>query len=205
MNTTSKFSEALRGAFERPARGVVGLVDDLLRLCRQQGLQLDWQADLCRVRSRAAGSDEVIDKPLRKSVFRAILARLATLCNEQRPNSVSPYGGHGTLSIDTDPATFFRVSFANTPDEQWCKIGPLAPSAVTGEAGTILECLEKGPKTYSGIRRFLYLAGWETRSSETSRILDELLAEGLVELESTNGELRLTSYGRLVTDNSAAA
>src|SRR5438876_9525808 len=99
MNTTSPFSVALWSAIERPTRGVVGLVDDLLRLCQQQGLQLDWQADHCQVCSLADGSEEVLDRPVRKSAFRAILARVAALCNERSPNSVSPYGGQGELLV----------------------------------------------------------------------------------------------------------
>src|SRR5262249_56235813 len=53
-----------------------------------------------------------------KSVFRAILARVAALCNEHAPNSVSPYGGEGEISVGTNPPTLFRVAFTNTPGEQ---------------------------------------------------------------------------------------
>jgi hypothetical protein len=119
MSTTSQVSAALRNVLECPTRGVVGLVDDLLQLCRGHGLQLDWQADRCRVRCLADGSEEVIDSPLGKSVFRAVLARVAALCNEKRPNSVTPYGGRGKLADGVHPPTVFQVSFANTSDEQW--------------------------------------------------------------------------------------
>src|SRR5438046_4050369 len=125
MNTMSSFCGALRSAFERPTRGVVGLVDDLLRLCPEQGLRLEWQADRCRVRSLANGSEAVFDRPLRKSVFRAILARVAALCNERSPNSVSPYGGQGELLVGADPPAPFRVTFANTPDEQKLELIPV--------------------------------------------------------------------------------
>jgi len=118
MNTTSQLGEALRGALERPERGVVGMVDDLLRLCPEHGLRLDGHADRCRVHLPNGDSEEVIGVPLRKSVFRAILARIATLCNEQRPNSVSPYGGQGRLSAGPNPPAVFRVSFVNTPAER---------------------------------------------------------------------------------------
>jgi hypothetical protein len=117
MNTTSKLTETFRDAFKRPTRGVVGIVDDLLRLCPEQGLRLDWQADNCRILCRPRDSEEAIDVPLRKSVFRAILARIAVLCNERIPNSVSPYGGESELSIGINPPAVFRVTFANTPAE----------------------------------------------------------------------------------------
>jgi hypothetical protein len=125
MNTTSQLTGAFRSALEQPARGAVELVDDLLRLCPEPGLRLDWHADRCRIRPLTDGPEEVTDLPLRKSVFRAILARVAALCNEQSPGSVSPYGGQGEASIGADPPTVFRVSFANTPGEQWLNLAPV--------------------------------------------------------------------------------
>jgi hypothetical protein len=126
MNTTSPLLETLRNAFERPTRGVVGLVDDLLRLCQEHGVQLDWQADCCRVRSLTSGSEEALDRPVRKSVFRAVLARVAALCNERSPNSVSPYGGQGEFFVGAEPPAIVRVTFANTPDEQMLELIPVS-------------------------------------------------------------------------------
>lgn len=123
MNTASEISGVLCRALVHPTRGVIGLVDDLLAMCREQGLQLDWQAHRCRVRSCGGDWEELLDVPLmdnprRKSVFRAILARVAALCNEQTPNSVSPYGGQGELTLGGIPPAVVRVTFANTPEEQ---------------------------------------------------------------------------------------
>ena len=109
---------------DKPLR--IAIRDALLRLCQEHGLQLNWRDGQCRVRSSAGGSEEVVETPLRTSVFRAILARLAALCNEREANAVSPYGGQCELSIGTDPVTFLRVSFANTPDEQWLELTPVA-------------------------------------------------------------------------------
>jgi hypothetical protein len=125
MNTRSEAAAAFRDAIEHPDRGVIGVVDDLLRLCREKGVQLDWTADCWRIRPLAGGSDELLDRPDRKSVFRAILARLAVLCNDSSPGSVSPYGGQGSLSIESDPMMRFHVSFLNTPQEQWLKLCPI--------------------------------------------------------------------------------
>src|SRR5205085_11476335 len=116
MNTISKSSEAVRSAFEHPTRGVIGLVDDLLMLCREHGLQFDWHADRCRVRCLGDGSEELMDLPFGKSVFRAMLARVAVLCNERVPNSVSPYGGQGELSVGANPTGILSVMFVNTPE-----------------------------------------------------------------------------------------
>ncbi len=128
MSTVSPLSETLRRALMHPTNGVVGLVDELLQASRAHGLQLDWQADRCRVVTLGREGEE-IDVPLRKSVFRAILARLAVLCNERCPNSVSPYGGEGELSVGLNPETVFRVSFVNTPDEQKAELMPVCPKA----------------------------------------------------------------------------
>ncbi len=118
MNTSSGFSVVLRHVLAHPQNGVAGLVDNLLAVCRAHGLQLDWQADRCRVCVRGGDWEELDDVPLRKSEFRAILARLAALCNERTPNSVSPYGGQGELAVGANPPAVFRVTFTNTPAEQ---------------------------------------------------------------------------------------
>jgi hypothetical protein len=118
MSDAPPLSERLRRAFGPNPRGVVGVVDELLTACREQPLQFDWQAGTCRVRSLGAAGQEPIDVPLPKSVFRAILARLAALCNERTPDSVSPYGGSGEMVIGGDAPAVFRVTFTNTPDER---------------------------------------------------------------------------------------
>lgn len=118
MSNPSSLSEQLRRAFGPNARGVVGVVDELLSACREQPLQFDWQAGTCRVRSPGAAGQDPIDVPLPKSVFRAILARLAALCNERTPGSVSPYGGSGEVLLGGDSPAVYRVTFTNTPDEQ---------------------------------------------------------------------------------------
>jgi hypothetical protein len=131
MNTTSKIAEAIREVIEHPKDGVVGIVDDLLRLCPEQGMRLDWQADGCRILCRVGNSEEAIEMPMRKSVFRAILARIAVLCNEKIPNSVSPYGGEGELLTAANPSVQFRASFTNTSAEQNLEL--MSKAEPTGE------------------------------------------------------------------------
>jgi hypothetical protein len=132
MNTTAQLSGIIRGVLTKPTGGIVGLVDDLLVVCLEHGLQLDWQADRCRFRSFGADWEEVIDVALPKSVFRAILARMAALCNERTPNSVSPYGGQGELSVGENPEAVFRVTFVNTPAAQ--KLELIAPAGMPVKA-----------------------------------------------------------------------
>lgn len=133
MNTPPSLPGAIREAIAHPAREIVGLVDDLLRLCQERGLQLDWRADCCRARPLGGGSDEVIENLLRKSLFRAILARVAALCNERNSNSVSPYGGQAEVTIGADPGTTVRVNFTNTPAEQRLELTPVRRGAVAAE------------------------------------------------------------------------
>jgi hypothetical protein len=118
MSTTSQLSGIIRGVLTQPTGGIAGLVDGLLVICRKHGLQLEWQAGRCRFRPAGGDWEELADVPLRKSVFRAILGRLAALCNEQTPNAVSPYGGQCELSADANSPTLFRVTFTNTAEEQ---------------------------------------------------------------------------------------
>ena len=95
----------------------------------------------------ASEVEELIELPLRKSAFRAILARVAVLCNERCPNSVSPYGGQGELLVDTDPATALRVAFVNTPDEQSLELASLRNEGMHAlpEAAQTPICSKKSP------------------------------------------------------------
>jgi hypothetical protein len=62
------------------------------------------------VRSFTEDWHELSEVPIRNSAFRAILARLAVLCNERKPGCCSPYGGQGEFAIGTKAATVFHVS-----------------------------------------------------------------------------------------------
>jgi hypothetical protein len=132
MNTTAQLSSIIRGVLTQPTGGIVGLVDDLLLVCLERGLQLEWQADRCRFRSFGGNWEVLADVALPKSVFRAIIARVATLCNERTPNSVSPYGGQGALSVGENLGATFHVIFVNTPAIQ--KLELIIPAGTPVEA-----------------------------------------------------------------------
>lgn len=125
MNNASMPAEELRHVLTTPTRGVLGLVDELLAVARERSIHLDWKGDHCRVQFREGSTSDSIDVPLRKSVIRAALARIAVLCNQRKANSVSPYGGQGELLVGSNPATTIRVAFVNTPDEQSLELMPL--------------------------------------------------------------------------------
>lgn len=148
MNTPLPFPEFLRDALTAPTRGVLGLVDDLLAVSREHGMQLDWKEGHCRVRLREGGPAGWIEIPLRKSVVRAVLARVAVLCNQRSPNSVSPYGGQGELVLGNHPTWgVMRVAFVNTPEEQSLELAPLPTerSPVTREAALERQAQEASP------------------------------------------------------------
>ncbi len=117
MSKQSSLSERLRRALTTPVHGVLGLVDELLAASCEQDIHLGWQAGRCHVNIKVGSLDQ-IEVPVPKSVIRAALARVAALCNERIPNSVSPYGGLGEVTVDTDPAKVIRIQFVNTPEEQ---------------------------------------------------------------------------------------
>jgi len=121
MNRTSQTPSNLQRIFEPTPRGVVGLVDDLLEVCLDGPMELDWQADHCRIR---VIGEEVVEIPFAKSVFRTLLARIAALCNERKPNSVSPYGGQGELLVAAERPILVQATFTNTPAEQKLVLAP---------------------------------------------------------------------------------
>lgn len=128
MSTTLLSTERLRRALTNPTQGVLGLVDELLAASWEQNLRLDWKVDHCRVQLLGCGTSDFIDVPLRKSVVRAVLARIAVLCNERNPNSVSPYEGDGELLVGVARDRVIRAVFVNSPDIQRLELTPLSCS-----------------------------------------------------------------------------
>ncbi len=126
MNATDKISDSVESILHSSGN-VIEFVDALLKVCQEQRLHVRWQTDGCRIRSLRGGRQEQIAESLPKARFRAILARVAALCNDHSPDSISPYGGQGTLALASDRKPAIRVLFANTPDEQWLDLRPLPP------------------------------------------------------------------------------
>ncbi len=125
MNTAANMS--VRKAFEPPETGFVGIVDNLLQLCLGGEISIAWTGNCCRVRVRHGTVEETQDIELRKSVFRAILARIAALCNQHQPGSVSPYGGNGEIHLTT---VTFSANLVNTTAEQSMHLKQLSMNGV---------------------------------------------------------------------------
>ena len=118
MSLPTSLPSRLEHVFAGPKLGVLGLVDELLAAARQREIRLTWRAGRCLVEFEGGGSPDRFEVSLPKSVVRAILARVATLCNQRHPDSVSPFGGQGELIIEADRPETIRVAFANTPEIQ---------------------------------------------------------------------------------------
>jgi hypothetical protein len=144
MINTPPFSEQVLKAFKPTTRGVVGLVDDLLSLCRSHQLRIDFQDGHCFARSLGMNTQDSLKIPLPKSVFRAVLARFAALCNDNLPKSVTPYRGEAEIVVPeliSDPAikpSTCYVSFTNTPSEQRLELRFSRSSVSEGSRFTVL-------------------------------------------------------------------
>lgn len=144
MIHSTPFAERVRKTFVPTSRGVVGLVDDLLGLCRTHQLHINFQDSHCYIRPLGTEARDSLDVPLPKSVFRAVLARIAALCNEHHPGSVTPYRGEGEIAVPTPklencvPPSTCYVAFTNTCAEQRLEVRFSRSSVGDGTRFTVL-------------------------------------------------------------------
>jgi hypothetical protein len=131
MNNPQLIMDRLEYYLADPDRGVLGLVDCFLAAARVQDIRLEWQAGSFSAVFLQGGNSRRMQVPLPKSVFRAALVRLAALCNERCPGSVSPYGGEGEIAIDDDSSKVIRVIFANTGETVSVELAVVSPIAVS--------------------------------------------------------------------------
>ncbi len=146
MIHSTLFADRVQVAFRPTRRGVVGLVDDLLDLCRLYQLRINFRDGHCCVRRLGADAQESLDIPVPKSVFRAALARVAAICNEQHPKSVTPYRGEGNIAVlppvspcsEKVPPSTCYVSFTNDLSDQNLEMRFCTSSAGDGNRFTVL-------------------------------------------------------------------
>ena len=122
--------DRLQLAFAPTQRGIVGLTEQLLNACVGSDVEFERVGDriVCHWTENGDTHDAAV--PLPPTAFRTILARIAVFCNEFSPNSVSPYGGEGLLTVEGDPLTHFQVAFVNTPEKQQLKLKSLGAKVV---------------------------------------------------------------------------
>ena len=125
MTASQTVQEGLRRAFAPTQRGIVGLTDQMLAACVGSDVEFERFGHRCVCRWTLNGNTEEAGVPLPPAAFRTILARIAVLCNERIPDSVTPYGGKGLLAVTGHPATVFQVGFFNTPEKQQLKLKSL--------------------------------------------------------------------------------
>ena len=109
-------------------RGLLDLVDDMLLRLQSIRLRLTWQSGTISEFSVAGGPSRSFEFNLRNSIFRAVMARLAFLCQELGGQDVSPYGGTGSFTDPRWPHVRFHVDFMNTPAEQRLELTPVFAS-----------------------------------------------------------------------------
>jgi hypothetical protein len=135
MNDPRPTLEHLESVLSNPEQGVVGFVDELLAASLQQDIRVGWQAGSCSVVFSKDDHSHRIEVPLRKPVIRAALARIAALCNERSPGSVSPYGGRGEIAIEANPLSVIRATFVNTPETQSLELASEELGSVPRDGG----------------------------------------------------------------------
>jgi hypothetical protein len=118
--------DCLLRALAPTPRGIVGLTEQLLEACAGGEVEFERVGDRCVCRWLVSGDTQEAALPLPPAAFRTILARIAVLCNEHNPNSVTPYGGQGLLAVKGQPAAVFQVAFVNTPEKLQLKLKSLS-------------------------------------------------------------------------------
>jgi len=127
-------SDRVRQAFMPTPLGVAGLTDQLIGACAGGGVEFERVGDRCAYRWTVGGETHEGTAPFPPAAFRTVLARVAALCNESRPDSVTPYRGEGVLSAPGHAPAAVRVRFVNTPDQQRLTLDGAGPTqTVEGE------------------------------------------------------------------------
>ncbi len=138
MNISATDIEDLRNAIMQPTDGVVGIVDEVIARCQRNEICVVWSDDKCRVRYKGSNEEKVIDVPLRKSIFRLILARVAAVCSEKDCDSFSPYGGHGELPAGANSECSMKAVWVNTLQEQRLELTPVAVTGMNSSAAALV-------------------------------------------------------------------
>jgi hypothetical protein len=130
VSPSQPVQDCLRQAFATTPRGVVGLTEQLLGAFVGGDVEFERVGDHCVCRWSDSGDIQEATVPLPPAAFRTILARIAVLCNERSPHSVTPYGGKGLLTVNGEAEAFFQVAFVNTPEKQRLELKSLRLEAL---------------------------------------------------------------------------
>ncbi len=117
-NSMVVMTRKLRAILENPGDGIVAMVDSLLTNCADYRVEVEFREDIYQGEVLDARGRFTVESSIPKPVLRAIIARVAALCNEQTPHAVSPYGGEGELTVSAKPGALLKAVFVNTTDQQ---------------------------------------------------------------------------------------
>ncbi len=126
MIVSQTLPDWLQSAFTPTQHGVVGLTEQVLAACVGRDVAFKRVGDQCVCRWAVAQETQEVAVPLPPAAFRTLLARIAVLCNEHSPGSVTPYGGTGQLGVETRFPAVFQVAFVNTPGKQQLELKTLS-------------------------------------------------------------------------------
>ena len=125
MNITKTLKELLNAGANCEV-DVVKFSDELMQLCAEHELRLRLEPSQCVVESSGGKeSIDVIENPMRRSQFRAVLARIGAICSECSNRIMTPYGGDWEVSYSGDQSRRIRVSLHNTPNAQFVELEAL--------------------------------------------------------------------------------
>ena len=105
--------------------GILDLVDDMLARCVNDQVRIVWCPGTVTEYPLSGRSPTSYEITLRNSAFRAVMARMAALCDRPDSEALSPYGGRGEFTDPRWPRVRFSVQFTNTPDEQRLELTPI--------------------------------------------------------------------------------
>jgi len=115
--------------FKPEGRGILGLVDDMLEHIVRNRLRLHWVRGGVTEIPLEAGEPRIYEFGFRNSAARAVIARLAVLCDDEtKRDPIYPYRGVGDFTDPRWPNVRFHVEFNNTPAEQRLELTPVFAS-----------------------------------------------------------------------------
>lgn len=103
--------------------GLAGILSAVLTVCAEENLHLSWHAHELHVKD-ASGNESVIKTEMRVSLFRAILARVASIHEPDTADVINPYLGTGFLRVGGVAPALLKIRFTNTPQLQRLDISP---------------------------------------------------------------------------------
>ena len=108
--------------------GFFDLVDDILAYVVENRARIVWVRELVTEFPLDGGTSRSLGFAYRNSVARAVIARLAALCEVAIGNPFHPYRGEGSFTDPRWPHVRFFVEFSNSSAELCLELTPVFSS-----------------------------------------------------------------------------